>query len=237
MLISLPDAIVKDRPILYYNKFKYRLTFRLLGAGLTEYRRKIDEYKANIADRIYQNSRAINQGREPAWPGAENINFTTIEQFLIFREKYHSRRQPTDLAGIYASGDSVRIFSNDLSILDEAVKLNCQDYVLTKINVVLDTPGIMLFSREPKFKYRTYFKPKRVTADWKTEFKTFLKNHTEIVPCGAILQFLNTPVQRYYGLYLGQSMFVEYNNSSSVMLMSLFFDSKYIDKHYELKKR
>lgn len=235
--MQMPKTVLVQRNKLYFDKFKYKLTFELQGSGWTEYHRNIDDYKTGFAIRQQENAECLLRGRLIRWPKIDLIDLDAISKFIDYREKYHPRRQPATIAGIYSSNESVRIFTNDLAIIHESFGIGGSNYLLTEVDKIQVPVGIMLFARKPKFKYRTYFKEKRVDQRWKDEFNTLLTNNPEIVPCGSLKQFLNMPTRYYRQYWLSSGHFVEYNSQSSQMVLDLFFDCKYLGKNYELQQK
>ena len=235
--MQMPKLTIVKRDKLYFDKFKYRLTFDLPGSGWTEYRRNIPEYKKDYNIRLLENASAILKGKNAPWPGIENIDLDTISKFIDYREKYHSRRKSATIAGIYSYWDSVRIFTNDLTIIHESFDVGGSNYLLTEVDKIDVPPGVMLFSRKPKFKYRTYFKEKRVNQQWKDDLKHLITNNPGLVPCGSLKYFLGAPVVRFYGPYLSSGHFIEYNQPSLRTVLELFFDRGYLRQHYELQQK
>lgn len=233
----LSNKVLVQRERLYFDKFKYRLVFDMWCAGMTEYRRDIDEFTKDIARRKIENAQAVTRYRLPTWPEVDNVDLGAIAKFIDFREQYHPRQHPATIAGIYSSGNTVRLFTNDLNIIDESFDLGGFNYSLSEVEVMPVEPGVKLFARQPKYKYRTYFKEKRVNQEWKDNLRIFLKNHPEIVPCGAVEKFLTMPFMRYYGSRTANSHFVEYDNHSGIMLLTLCIGGDYLAKHYELKRK
>jgi hypothetical protein len=235
MQLSKTTLVQRDK--LYFDKFKYRLTFELQGSGWTEYRRNIDIYKTDLAIRQKENTNFIQRGNKIPWPNIDNIDLTAISKLIDYREKYHQRRQPATIAGIYSNGDGVRVFTNDLTIIYESFDIGGTNYLLTEVEKIEVPTGVMIFARKPKFKYRTYFKEKRVDQHWKDGFNNLLANNPEIVPCGSLAQLLKSVDTRYFSNWLSSGHFVEYNSESLHLVLDLFFDCKYLGKNYELRQK
>lgn len=235
--MQMPKIALAKRDKLYFDKFKYRLTFHLDGAGWTEFRRNIREYTNDYNSRLLENASSILKGHRTPWPGIENIDLDAISKFIDYREKYHPRGSKATIAGVYSYWNSARIFTNDLAIIHESFDIGGSNYAMTEVEKIEVPPGVMLFSRKPKFKYRTYFKEKRVDQKWKDELKRLFTNTPGIVPCGALKSFLDSPVVRFYGTWLSSSHFVEYDQPSLRMVLDLFFDRGYLRQHYELQQK
>jgi hypothetical protein len=233
----MPKTTLVKRDKLYFDQFKYRLTFHLDGAGWTEYRRNILEYKNDYNSRLLENASSVLRGHITPWPGIENIDLGAISKFIDYREKYHPRRSKATIAGIYSYWDSVRIFTNDLTIIHESFDIGGSNYALSEVDKIDVPPGVMLFSRKPKFKYRTYFKEKRVDQQWKDDLKHLITNNSGLVPCGSLKSFLDDPVVRFHGTRLSSSHFIEYDQPSLRMVLDLFFDRGYLRRHFELQQR
>jgi len=96
----------------------------------------------------------------------------------------------------------------------------------------------MYFVRPPKHTHRLYMKSKRVDEEFKTKLTNFLKQYPDIVPCGALKQYLVTPFTRSWRqCWLNNSYFVEFNGEGNYMVMLLMFGDEYLGKFYELHER
>lgn len=232
----LTKSTLVRRERLYFDKFRYRLVFNMWCVGWTEYRRTFQEFNEELTKRLSENKRYPTTWNSAIpYPDCENVDTDAISKFIDYRNQYHPRNHSATIAGIYTSGNTARVFTNDLNIINESFNLGGFNYSLSEVELQTVEPGVKLFSRQPKYRYRTYFKEKRVSQDWKDNLDIFLKNHPEIVPCGAIKRFLSTTGWR--GSRISNSHFVEYDNHSGIMLLVLSLDNEYLAKHYELKRK
>jgi len=235
--MQMPKTTLIKRDKLYFGQFKYRLIFDLPGSGWTDYRRTIEDFEVDLNIRLMENASAVLKGKDRPWPNIDNIDLDTISKFIDYREKYHPRRSKATIAGIYSYWDSVRIFTNDLTIIHESFDIGGSNYALSEVDKIEVPPGVMLFARQPKFKYRTYFKEKRVDQQWKDDLKHLITNNPGLVPCGSLKSFLDYPVVRFHGTWLSSSHFIEYDQPSLRMVLDLFFDRGYLRRHFELQQR
>lgn len=222
--MQLPNIRLSNRDKLYFGKFKYRLEFCLPDARLAFSVRSLSEVMRDI-----KNSPILYHKEY------ENLDQNALKKFAEFRDKYHPKGQASTTAGIYSWSDHVRIFTNDIDIIDEAIDLSGKNFQLTQAIVLPQTPGVMFFARQPRFKYRTYFKSKLVDEQWKTKMLDFLNKHSSIVPSGSLKKFITNGYK--WSRYLESYHFVEYDHPGGQMILTLFLDGREIGKHYQLLLR
>jgi hypothetical protein len=147
----------------------------------------------------------------------KSINFETIEKYLIYRDTMPKEKFVTRI-----SGDSVSVFANDLSMFNY---LQIIDPKMTIIKAdVLDTDK-MYFKREPKYKYRTYFKARRMPKDFTENVMSLKDTYSSLNFCPALLRalFYTTPYNPYR--YMHGSFYVEYNDEKMLTILAMWFNS------------
>ena len=167
---SLLDNIsTEHRSALYYGKYEYKLSFSLEGAYWTR-----DKYTW----KRYSEYRLGNRANQMFTAG---YNHEKLERFYNWRESLDKNNKHS----VRTEGWSLTIYANDVKILEEVIEVMTLD--LASVNIVraiTSIPvGIKLFATQPTFRFRTYFKPSRVDADWRTSFLEFLSRYPSIVPC------------------------------------------------------
>jgi hypothetical protein len=149
-------------------------------------------------------------------------------------------------ATVRIEGEIASVFSNDLDLLKTLELIGCHvDYTEVDDTIIA---GIKYFVRDPKFKYRIYFKSKRVNEDFRTKLQNFIERYkdtdTVIVPSGSLTSWLKDDSNYVRGswsyhwnkCYTSSNYFIDYNDESTLTLFSLMF-SGMISKTYKLEKR
>ena len=212
----------EKRNKLYFNKFQYKATVKIVGVQYTYYTPDIDSYKFRIEK--FSSSASLPSFRQyfnddeyenkNYWA---NINFELIEKYLIYRDTMPKEKFVTRI-----SGDSVSVFANDLSMFNYLQTIDA-NLTITKADV-LDTDK-MYFKREPKFKYRTYFKARRMPKDFTENVLSLKDTYASIQFCPALLRalFYKTPYNPYR--YMHGSFYVEYNDEKMLTILAMWFNS------------
>jgi hypothetical protein len=233
---------IERRPSLYYNKYTYRARFHLLGLNRTYYVNSIEEYIRRITSMekerslwgIYNDAVVKKTELDLA-----NINLNSIENFINWRNIYTKKENKQ--AMLRLEGNTAGIFSNDLDLLKTLKNIQpnlniC--YTTVDIDLTLDT-SVKYFLQEPKFKYRVYFKSKRISDDTKKQLDSFVKRYestgTTILPCPALQNWLNGNTPQWRSNYLSSAYHLNYNDESSGSLIALMFPGL-IHKFYKLEK-
>lgn len=218
---------IDQRASLYYNKFKYRARFNCRGITLAWFNYTEDEIVEKI--KRYPNR-------------FSNANSKHILDF--YNWKVATKKDKT--ATVRIEGEIASVFSNDLDLLKTLEIIGCPvDYTEVDDTIIA---GIKYFVRDPKFKYRIYFKSKRVNEDFRTKLQNFIERYkdtdTVIVASGSLTSWLKDDSNYVRGswsyhwnkCYTSSNYFIDYNDESTITLFSLMF-SGMISKTYKLEKR
>jgi hypothetical protein len=209
----------EKRNKLYFNKFQYKANVKIIGVQYTYYTPDIDTYKNRIEK--FSNSLGIQNYKHllnddlherDYW---QNINFDTIEKYMIYRDT-----MPKEKFMARISGDSVSVFANDLSMFNYLQSIDPK-MTVTKADV-LETDK-MYFKREPKYKYRTYFKARRMPKDFTENVVNLKDMYSSLHFCPGLLRalFYKTPYNPYR--YMHGSFYVEYNDEKMLTILSMWF--------------
>ena len=209
----------EQRNKLYFNKFQYRARVRIIGVQYTYYTPDIDTYKGRIEK--YSANAFLPGYRKYFDEGVDDvnywktINFETIEKYLIYRDT-----MPKEKFMARISGDTVSVFSNDLNMFNYLQSIDPK-MTITKAEV-LET-DTMYFKREPKYKYRTYFKARRMPKDFTENVFNLKDMYSSLHFCPALLRalFYKTPYNPYR--YMHGSFYVEYNDEKMLTILSMWF--------------
>jgi hypothetical protein len=102
--------------------------------------------------------------------------------------------------------------------------------------------GTIEFYRQPKYKFRNYFKGRAVTTETKQDLLKFITEQqsfgVELAFNDAMMRWLTRlPFRTGAGGYLQESYYLEYNDSRMEMLFSLAFGEYLKPRVYKLVKR
>ena len=218
---------IDQRSSLYYNKFKYRARFYCKGITLAWFHYTEEE----IIDKIKR--------YKDRFAGANSKHILDFYNWKMTAKKDKS-------ATVRIEGPVASVFSNDLDLLKTLEVIGCPvDYTEVDDTIIA---GIKYFVREPKHKFRIYFKSKRVNDDFRDKLQNFIKRYentdTVIVPSGSLTRWLSDDSNYVRGswsyhwnkCYTSSNYFIDYNDESIITLFSLMF-SGMISKTYKLEKR
>lgn len=207
---------VDNRPNLYWNRFQYRARVRIDGLRMTYGARSIDDVVKNVE---YSKS----WGRR-----LPVIDYVSLEKWLSYKNLNQEKLL------IRIEKDTAGVFSNDLECLKsiESTGIIPLDYTQACANI---PNGAMYFKNDPKYKYRSYMRSRRMDKSAKQEVKEFI-NRYKLIPCTALHDWLYEINPRFFRSYISNSYFVSYDDDKIPLLMSMILPGIF-NKHYKLEKR
>lgn len=219
---------VEKRNKLYFNKFKYKAVCKIKGAAYTYYTTDIESFvsrmeKWRTTNRNRYGVRLLDDQWQEYW---EEVNVDKISQFITWRNVVNK-----DKCLHRIQGDSVSFFSNDLALLQT---LDSIDPKLSFYQAECLSTDTMYFKNQPKYKYRTYFRAKRIPKDFSDNIRTLQGMYSSLHFSKGIFQslFHNNwhPFRYIHGSY-----FVEYNDEQMITILSMWFPDM-LAKTYVLAK-
>ena len=208
---------IDNRPNLYWNKFQYRARVRIDGLRMTYGARSVDDVSKNV-------EYAKTYGRR-----LPVIDYISIDKWLDFKIANK------DKVLIRIEGDTAGVFSNDLGCLQslESKGIIPLDYTQA---CSVEPNGIMYFKNDPKYKYRSYMRAKRIEDGTKQDIRDFIKRY-DLKPCNALDEWLNgTKYKLVSSCYVPNTYFIAYDDDKMPMLMSIILPGLF-NKHYKVEKR
>ena len=224
MRMSQLNLKVEHRRNLYYNKFLYRASIDLPNIQNLRYFSSYDEYINYRGYYRFDKSRDL-------------PNKDEIELYFEYRDNHAGD------AKIRMEYGKVIIYSNDVAKLHSAVARIKPAGKVTMYSVVFPAePETLEFAKEPKYKFRNYFRAKNVSAETKAMMLKFINDQTstgaEIAFNDAMIQILKRKSFRADGVdYLHAHYFVDYNDESLQVLLALMFGEYLNPKIFRLVKR
>ena len=216
------------RAQLYYNKYEYRA--RLTIEGLRRgYYCEPDEFEERLNnDKLW--------GR-PGKVEKQVImdNLPDIKSALQFRSDNKKNKQ----LAMRMEHNTMAVFHNDLDFLhksfDGLVGASI-DYTRVETSGYV---GVKTFVKEPKNKFRIYFRSKRTPDDFREGINNILKNNKQLKPSPGLKIWVknSSPMRGYWwNNYLSSSYFIDYDDESYLSYLHLMY-GEYLGKKYKLQKR
>lgn len=217
----------------YYNKYKYRARFYLFGVRYTWYSKTSADFIRRINNTKKNGYLSIR--KEDRTQILANID--TITSFIDWRD---ARRQDKT-ASIRVEHNTVAVFSNDLELLKSLENLGPEltvDYTETKLGEFV---GIKYFVKEPKHKYRVYFKSKVIDGTFVVQLKDLITRTKELYPSESLRHWLHRYTLNNYTFswkyrYTNANHFIEYDDESTLSYLALMH-GEFLGKRYKLEKR
>lgn len=163
-------------------------------------------------------------------------NLDSIKKVLQFRIDNRKNKSIT----IRSEFDTVSIFTNDLKLLHDSfdgIPNSKVNYTQVETNGYV---GIKTFAKEPKHKFRVYFRGKKVPEDFKGKLSEIIKNNKQLRPSPALKNWLNPSKKHqtwyWWSNYLSSMHFIDYNDESYLSYLGLLY-SDLLGKKYKLEKR
>ena len=219
---------IDNRTSLYFSKYKYRAKCRVMGACYTYYTNSLEQFKRKLettkATRNQYRISVLNSRFEETY---DYIDFEQIEKFFVWKnnkddDKYMYRIQ----------GDQISFFSNDLELLKTLTDIDPNVKLSTAEVKVTDK---LYFKKEPKYKYRTFFKGKKCPDSFNENVFSLMemyKDNIKFSP-GMIRNINRYPNSKYR--YMHTSYYIDYNDEGMLTILALWFGD-FLAKTYSLEK-
>lgn len=218
----------EKRNKLYFNKFVYKAVCKIQGAAYTYYTIDLETFTERMEKLRTTNTsrygvRLLDDSWQEYW---DEVNLDKISAFITWRNYVDKNRCMYRI-----QGDHVSFFSNDLALLTTLDNLD-EDFKITKA-ICMDS-NTMYFKKEPKYKYRTYFKGKRIPKDFSENVRTLQGIYKSINISKGLFQSLFHNNWHPYR-YMHGSYFVEYNDEQMLTILGMWFPDM-LAKTYLLAK-
>jgi hypothetical protein len=224
MVSSKYKVETENRKNRYYNLYDYRVVISIRDIQKFRYHNSYDDY--------------INY---KSFSGSPR-KFELPNKDEICRYFDYKNTVPHDCK-IRLEYDTVIVYTNELAHLDYAVdEIDASGTArYYKVNSPKEE-GTIEFAKEPKYKFRNYFKAKNVSAETKAMMLKFINeqqdNGTEVEFNDAMIKQLKRKSYRKDGTdYLYANYFVDYNDESLQALFALMFGEYLNPKIFRLVKR
>jgi len=213
-----------DRPKLYYNKYEYRASIKSPNMYFSNACKNIDEYRELINDILSGTKNYY--GWRPK-PNVQDWEYELIDRVLTLiskNKKVLTARRENETCNIY---------TNDADVIKEILSFYPKA-ILTQVSLM--PTGVMTFKKDPPAAYRAYLSNKLMPYEFKQEFLEYMSRTPDIVPSSSFYTWLNRPSKFQYNCYVWDKHYIDYNDDTNLMMMTLMFPGM-IGKNYKLEKK
>lgn len=209
----------------YYSKFKYRARVRFHGLALTYYAKDIDQFlerldKANLRWRRLDKNLVRN-------------NLEVVTQFLDLK---NTIKKDSKNFMIRIEGDTAAIFCNDLAKIQNLLDIPNLDVDYTEA-ITSSFSGTKYFVREPKHKFRVYFKSKIAEQSTVSDLKEILSKNRSLHPSKALLAWLyKTRQNTWHHRYISSAFSIDYDDENTISYLAIMLGDL-LGHKYKLEKR
>jgi hypothetical protein len=219
---------VEKRNKLFFNKFKYKAEVFIQGAAYTYFTPDIDTFVSRMEKlRTHKPSygvRLLNDDWKEFW---DEVNIEKISKFITWRNLVSKEKCMYRI-----QGNHVSFFSNDLNLLETLKSID--EFCKFKEAVVFDVPNTLFFKKEPKYKFRTYFRGKRMPKDFSDNVRSLQDMYKSLnFSKGLFTSLFHNNWHQYR--YMHGSYFVEYNDEKMQVILAMWFPDM-LAKTYSLAK-
>lgn len=218
---------IEIRNKLYFNKFKYKAVAFIQGAAYTYYTPDLETFVERM-EKLRGNTnrygvRVMHDDWKEYW---DEVNLDRISQFITWRNIVSKDRCMHRI-----QNDHVSFFSDDLSLLQTLTSI---DPKLSFYEAKCFDPTTMYFKKQPKYKYRTYFKAKRMPKDFSDNCRTLQGMYKSLNFSKGLFNSLFHNNWHQFR-YMHGSYFVEYNDEQMHTILAMWFPDM-LAKTYSLAK-
>lgn len=217
-----------NRTSLYFGKYKYRSQCKVMGAVYTYYTNSLEQFlkklEATKANRNSYRISIINSRFEETY---DKIDLEVIGKFFQWKnsqnpEKFMYRVQ----------GNMVSFFSNDYELLKTLTEI---DPEVKHSEAFIEATNVLYFKREPKYKYRTFFKGRKVPVDFNENITNLINMYGDKIHFSPGMVRTLTKQYRTQYRYMHTSYYIDYNDPSMLTIFGLWFGD-FLGKTYSMEK-
>ena len=216
----------------YYNNYRYRAKFSIIGLSYTNYARTVDDLISRINETGWRKIRADTKA-------LVQEKITELSNFIEWR---NANKKPGYVT-FRLENDTMSVYSNNLELLLTLKDLGLVSVKITEVQLE-QFAGTKYYVNEPKHKYRIYLKSKYIEEkDFIRDLHDTIKKSKELVPSGALKVWLNEYVRRpiashnsWNYRYTSGTHSIDYDNESTLSYLILMYGHM-LGKRYKLEKR
>jgi len=216
---------------LYYNSHEYRMRVSIPCVRYVWWCKTPEDLDKKIA------------GETPRYGSIKKVDLQDVidnQEALKILIKLQKTRKKDKVVSLRIEGETVAIFSNDLSKLQSIAQELGTKYTPNYTQVQTSQyAGIKHFVDEPKHKYRVYLKSKRVEDSFLAELKSTLDRQPGLFPSNALQRWMSRDPKRWgiwHFRWTSAAHFIDYDDESTLSYLALMH-GEILGKKYKLEKR
>lgn len=217
----------EKRNKLFFNKFKYRAVTHIQGAAYTYFTPDLETFVTRMeklrSDKPRYGVRILHDDWKEYW---DEVDLDRISQLITWRNIVSKEK-----CLIRIQGDHVSFFSNELPLLQT---LDSIDPKVRFTEALCLDSNVMYFKKQPKYKYRTYFKGKRMPKDFSDNVRSLQDMYSSLNFSKGLFNSLFHNNWHAYR-YMHGNYFVEYNDQQMHTILCMWFPDM-LAKTYSLAK-
>lgn len=179
------STVIEPRRNLYWNKYKYCIQFKQQKASCL---RDINNLDASIETHKYwERQRQINSSYS-----RHTDSFTTAFTTTVVNNLHLTadciKQFSSDVKVVCSSWDTVHVYTNSETAI-EAVELLSHVAVYSKKKADISIPTNTILLKDPKYKFRTYFKNRKLGKEGIKQLKSWLLSQGKEVELAPSLKY------------------------------------------------
>lgn len=139
------------------------------------------------------------------------------DNVINLRDMWHRLQSVRDQIKLVVSFDCVYVYSNDPGLLTQLASAEYTDSRYGQ-QALVTLPRDVVCIKNPKFKYRSYFRDKTLTQEQFDQLKSFLASRKD---CYGITKSLQGNLKYARWPFLQRHWFVEHNDPKDITMLSL----------------
>ena len=222
--MTLSNDFVRDssRQHLYFNQYKYRCCMMIGGMN----------YFKNTTTREDVDFEVVRLQQEPFHTWRKPLRSASVENIKMFVSWRNRVKDKQSTFKLVITQNTVNIYSNEpdliLSIKDHFSDTDVVETIkLTFSEIREDYEHDVIYRANPQYKYRVYFKSRRVTQEEKNELHEFLLENQVTMSASLERWFERERHLRSMsgGYWVWDYLFFDYDDEYIVTLLALKFDN------------
>lgn len=194
-----------SRSRLYYNQYRYSVSFTLPGAYRVRNYKNEDTIIASVR---HYNSNTVTMTWGDPISDVQLANLVTVSRLLKTSSEPHK----------HISGYNwMYIYTNDVALLetiDQSPAVTDAKYS----QAVVDLPSDVVVLKRSKYQYRTYFKSTSISTESSTRVRNFLLDRTD---CYRFTPGLRYMLQTRQQMYFRDYYFVDHHDPGDMLMLAM----------------
>jgi len=223
------QLIIENRTSPYFGKYMYRAQCRVMGACYTYYTNNIDQFVEKLErTKANKNSYRISILNSRFEETYDHIDLEQIKKFYEWKNS-----KDNDRFMYRVQGNMVSFFSNDIELLKTLDVLDSNTkYSMAKV----EQTDVLYFKTDPKYKYRTFFKGRKMPTDFQDNVENLQKMYGDKLHFSPGMVRMINKYSRSPYRYMHTSYYIDYDDEGMRTILALWFGDL-LAKTFSCKKQ